>query len=181
MKSLMLILIIGLSLSACDKDNNPSEGYPVIYNLNFELLRSDGSLYENGEVEITNNTYLATLTDLTDGQYSFLGMGKIDTEETQGSGKTLFGWPCGGPNCVSDFGSIEFASSRDGVDVNGPVPFEKDKYWLLRYAGEDVDTLRVHDVQTVNPYNRVFTFFVNEQQVEATNFIYEEYAITIQK
>ena len=62
----------------------------------------------------------------------------------------------------------------------GPVPFEKDKYWLLRYAN-DVDTLRVHDVQTTNPYSRIFAFFVNEQQVEATNVIYEEYAITIQK
>jgi hypothetical protein len=181
MKTLILILTISISFIACDKDNNTSEGFPKIYNLNFELLRADGSIYENGEVEITNNTYLATLTDLTDGQYSFLGMGKIDTEETQGSGKSLYGWPCGGPNCVSDFGSIEFASSREGIDVNDPVPFEKDKYWLLRYVNEDVDTLRIHDVQTINPYNRTFTFFVNEQEVEATNFIFEEYAITIQK
>jgi len=182
MKTIILILAIGLSIVSCNKESNePSDGYPKIYNLNFELFRADGSPYEDGEVEMTNNTFIANLADLTNGQYSFLGMGKIDTEETQGSGKTLYGWPCGVPNCISDFRSIEFASSREGVDVNGPVPFEKDKYWLLRYESEDVDTLRVHDVQTINPYNRTFIFFVNEQQVEATNFIYEEYAITIQK
>ncbi len=182
MKTFIIIFVMGLSLIGCDKERNePSNGYPEVYNLNFELFRDDGSKYENGEVEITNNTGVATLMELTNGQYPFLGLGKVDTEETQGSGKTLYGVPCGGPNCVSDFKAIQFASSAEGVDVNGPVPFEKDKYWLLRYANEDVDTLRIHDVQTINPYNRAFTFFVNEQQVEAANFIYEEYAITIQK
>ncbi|MDP2687928.1 MAG: hypothetical protein Q8O62_11940 [Aequorivita sp.] len=182
MKTYILIFAMGLSVISCNKESNePSDGYPEIYNLNFELFRADGSTYEDGEVEITNNTYIAMLTDLTDGQYSFLGMGKIDTGETQGSGKTLYGGPCGGPNCVSDFKAIQFASSAEGVDVNGPVPFEKDKFWLLRYTNEDVDTLRIHDVQTINPYNRAFTFFINEQQAEATNFIYEEYAIKIQK
>ncbi|MAP80599.1 MAG: hypothetical protein CL526_05875 [Aequorivita sp.] len=174
-------MTISISFIACDKDNNTSEGFPTTYNLNFELLRADGSMYENGEVEITNNTYLATLTDLTDGQYSFLGMGIIDTEVTQGTTKTLYGTPCGGPNCVSAFASIEFASGAESKNVDGPIPHEKDKFWLLRYTNEDIDTLRIHDVQTVNPYKRVFTFFVNEQPVEATNFIYDEYAITIQK
>ncbi|WP_347373531.1 hypothetical protein [Aequorivita sp. Q41] len=182
MKTYILLLVMVLSLNSCNKESNePSGGYPKIYNLNFELFRVDGSTYEDGEVEITNNTGIATLIELTNGQYPFLGLGKIVTEETQGSGRTLYGSPCGGPNCVSDFGSIEFASGAEGVDVKGSVPFEKDKYWLLRYANEDVDTLRIHDVQTINPYNRTFTFFVNEQQIEATNFIYEEYAITVQK
>ena len=115
------------------------------------------------------------------GNYDWYKMGIIFTEVTQESDKVLFGGPCEAPNCVTNFKSMQFASGAEGVDVNGPVPFEKDKYWLLRYANEDIDTLRIHDVQTINPYNRNFTFFVNEEQVETTNFIYEEYAITIQK
>lgn len=181
MKSYILILVIGLTSISCEKANNPSEGYPKTYKLNFELLRANGSVYEDGEVEITNNTGSVPLEDITNGQYSYLEMGEIDFPESQGNGKIMFGVPCGGPNCVTNFKSMQFASGAEGVDVNGPVPFEKDKYWLLRYANEDIDTLRIHDVQTINPYNRAFTFFVNEQEVEATNFIYEDYAITIQK
>lgn len=180
MKTIFLTIAMGFSFLSCEKNQSETEVDPITYNLNFELLKIDGSAYENDEVEITSNTYLATLADLTNGQYSYLGMGKIYTE-TQGNDKIFFGTPCGGPNCHSEYLHLPIASSAEGVDVNGAIPFEKDKYWLLRYANEDVDTLRIRDVQTVNPYNRAFTFFVNEQEVEATNFIFEEYAITIQK
>src|SRR5690606_11833824 len=180
MKSYILILVIGLTSISCEKANNPSEGYPKTYKLNFELLRADGSVYENGEVEISSLP-LTIINGNLMGNYDWYKMGIIFTEVTQESDKVLFGGPCEAPNCVTNFKSMQFASGAEGVDVNGPVPFEKDKYWLLRYANEDIDTLRIHDVQTINPYNRNFTFFVNEEQVETTNFIYEEYAITIQK
>ena len=180
MKSIFLIITMGFTLLSCEKENEPSNEDPKIYNLSFELLRDDGNPYNNGEVEISSFPLTMTNGSL-DGNYEWYEMGQIYTEETQGSEKILFGGPCGVSNCASDFISIPFASGAEGVNVDGTVPFEKDKYWLLRYANEDVDTLRVHDVQTTNPYSRIFAFFVNEQQVEATNVIYEEYAITIQK
>jgi hypothetical protein len=180
MKTIFLIIVMGFSLLSCEKDRNTTEEYPKIYNLNFELLRADGSVYENGEVEISSLP-LTIINGNLMGNYDWYKMGIIFTEVTQESDKVLFGGPCEAPNCPSAFIPISFASGAEGVDINGPVPFEKDKYWLLRYANEDIDTLRIHDVQTINPYNRNFTFFVNEQEVEATNFIYEDYAITIQK
>lgn len=181
MKSFLLTLAILFSLTSCEKENSPSEGYPTIYNLYFELLNVDGSARENGDVEITGNSYLASLTQLVNGQYPWYEMGKIENESTQGNNSILFGMPCSGPNCDSDFTKLGFASGREGVDVNGLVPFEKDKYWLLRYANDDVDTLRVHDIQTIEPDNRIFTFFINEQEVEATEFFNDEFAITIKK
>lgn len=181
MKTYILIMAIGILSMSCSKDNKqPEEGDPVTYSLNFELLKGDGSLYGDGEVEITSFPLKMENGNL-EGQYEWYGMGKINTEFTNGQEKELFGGPCGGPNCIADYIAIGFASSRDGVDVNGPVPFEKDKYWLLRYANEDVDTLRIHDIQTIEPYNRTFTFFVNEQPLESTYLGYDEYAITIQK
>lgn len=181
MKAFILILTIGFSFIACDKDNNPSsEGDPITYNLNFELFRSDGTVYEDDIVQISGEQELLNgqLLPIGNGELFWFDLGKL-TIDFQNGDSIFFGISCG-ENCY-DYLPLPFASSRDGVDVNGPVPFEKDKYWLLRYANEDVDTLRIHDIQTINPYNRIFTFFVNEQQVEATNFIYEEYAITIQK
>ena len=53
MKAFILILTIGFSFIACDKDNNPSsEGDPITNTLNFELFRSDGTVNEedNGQI-----------------------------------------------------------------------------------------------------------------------------------
>ncbi len=181
MKAIVLILAIGFSFLSCEKDQNPGEEDPRIYNLNFELLRNDGSVYENGDIQISGNSFATNLTEIQNDQYSWLGLGKIETEETRRSDKILFGWPCGTPNCNSDYMSLEFASGAEGRNIGDNESWEQDKYWLLRYTNEDVDTLRIHDSRTNNPYTRTFTFFINEQPLEATNFIYDEYAITIQK
>ncbi len=178
MKTYILILTIGLTLLSCKKEDSP-EGIPKIYNLNFELLRGDGTTYEDDELQLTIEQELVNgqLQPVGGGEMVWFNLGKLE-EVPQIEGTILFGISCGA-DC--DYLPVPFASSAEGVDVNGPVPFEKDKYWLLRYANEDVDTLRVHDVQSINPYNRAFTFFVNEQMVQASNLIGEEYAITIQK
>ncbi|CAM3335192.1 hypothetical protein [Aequorivita lipolytica] len=180
MKTIFLIIVMGFSLLSCEKENKSSEGDPKIYDLNFELLRSDGTVYEDDNLKISNEQELfnGQLHPIGNGELFWFDLGKL-TIQSQNGDSILFGISCG-ENC-NDYLPLPFASGAEGVDVNGPVPFEKDKYWLLRYANEDVDTLRVHDVQSINPYNRTFTFYVNEQQVEATNFIYQEYAITIQK
>lgn len=180
MKTIFLIVAMGFSLLSCEKENKPSNGDPKIYNLNFELLRSDGTVYEDDNVQISGEQELfnGQLHPIGDGELFWFDLGKLIIEFQNGD-FILFGISCG--ETCDDYLPLPFASGAEGVDVNGSVPFEKDKYWLLRYVNEDVDTLRIHDVQTINPYNRNFTFFVNEHEVEATNFIYEEYAITIQK
>lgn len=182
MKIWIITIVMGLSLLGCQKDNKPSGGDPRIYNINFQLLRGDGSSHKNGDVEI--NGFLLTMENgqlqLGDG-FDWYGMGRINTQETQTSGKILYGGPCLAPNCVTDYVSAPFASGAEGDTIEQNEIWEKDKYLLLRYANEDIDTLRVHDIRTENPYNRTFTFFINGQETEATNFIYDEYAITIQK
>lgn len=180
MKTKLLIIAIVFSLLSCEKENNPSEDYPAIYNLNFELLRNDGSTPEDGEVKISSFPLSMINGDLI-GDYEWYGMGKIPAEENQPNDKILFGGPCGVSNCVTDFIAIPFASGAEGRDIGENESWEKDKYWLLQYANEDVDTLRIHDVRTNNPYSRSFSFFINEQQVDAINFIYDEYAVTLQK
>jgi hypothetical protein len=170
-----------MAFLGCEKSDSPSQGYPTTYYLYFELLNIDGSARENGDVELTGNTSIATLTQLIDGQYPFKNMGKIEDDTTQSFNGALFGGPCGASGCGSSFKALLFATGHDGIEANEPVSFEKDKFWLLRYENEDVDTLRVHDIQTVNPYKRTFTFFINEQQLEATEFLNDKYAITIQK
>ena len=181
LKAKILIIVTAMAFLGCEKSDSPSQGYPRLYYLCFELLNIDGSSRENGDVEITGNTFIATLDQLVNGQYPWNGMGVIENEITQGLDSVLFGGPCGAPGCDSSFKALRFATGRDGIEANEPVPFEKDKYWLLRYANEDVDTLRIHDIQTVNPYKRSFTFFINDQEIDATEFLNGEFAITIKK
>jgi|SRR5690554_1151776 len=181
MKNFILILSVIFSIMGCTKTSFPSEPYPKIYNLNFELLRHDGSVYENGEVEISGNTGIAKLEEIINGQYPWIGLGKIETWETQAYGKTLFGEPCGGSNCSSEYKSRTFAWGNEGDDMGKNETWIKDKYWLLRFPNEGVDTLRVHDIRKNDPYTRNFTFFINGQEVDAINFVHDEFAITIQK
>src|SRR5690606_27820519 len=167
---------------SCNKEDTTDGGYPKLYRLYFEMMDKNGRPYENGKVEITSNTGIVeNIEELTSGQYPFLAMGKIITEMTQGNEKDLFGHICGAPNCESDYSPLEFASGAENPEAHGSTPIEKDKYWLLRYPNEDVDTLRIHDVYVVEPYSRAFTFFVNGLQIEANNMHPQNYIITIQK
>lgn len=178
MKVKLLILAIGILMASCQKDSNATEEYPITYELNFELLRVDGSVYDNGEIQISSIPLSMVDGDLV-GDFEWYGMGKIPTEEDQNNDKILFGGPCGVPNCVTDFIPIPFASGAEGSEAEEDQIWETDKYWLLRYVNEDVDTLRIHDVRINNPYTRTFSFFINEEPIEASNFIFHEYAITM--
>ncbi|WP_271393398.1 hypothetical protein [Aequorivita sinensis] len=108
-------------------------------------------------------------------------MGKIENEATQGINSELFGGPCGAQNCPSEFVSLSFASGAEANDIGENETLEKDKYWLLRYGTEDVDTLRINDVLIKNPYSRNFRFFINGEELDGNNFIFDEFAVKIQK
>lgn len=165
MKKIILTVLIGVLLISCKKDDNPSSDLPRTYLLDFTLLHTDGSLYENGDVEISGNTSIAELTDIVNGQYPWLEMGKR-YPDAQGEASELFGVPCGAPNCESDYTSMEFAYGNEGGELEANEIWEKDKYWLIRYTNNDIDTLRIHDIKTMNPYNRQFSFFLNGIEIE---------------
>ncbi|NGX82782.1 hypothetical protein [Aequorivita sp. KMM 9714] len=108
-------------------------------------------------------------------------MGKIENEATLNINSILFGGPCGAQNCPSEFVSLPFASGAEANDIGENETLEKDKYWLLRYGTEDVDTLRINDVLIKNPYSRNFRFFINGEEIDGNNFIFDEFAVKIQK
>lgn len=180
MKNITLI-IVTLFIISCNKDSNPSESDPRIYNLNLELVNSEGNAYRNGDIEISGNTFARELDQIIDEQYPWFGLGKIENEATQDINSILFGGPCEVQNCPSEFVSLPFASGAEVNDVGENETLEKDKYWLLRYGNDDVDTLRVNDVMIKNPYSRNFKFFINGEEIEANNFIFDEFAVKIQK
>ncbi|MBT0607111.1 hypothetical protein [Aequorivita echinoideorum] len=178
MKTFILILAISLLVTGCQKDGSPSNGVPVTYDLNFELLKMDGSVYEDGEVEISNNPF--GMSAIGNNQFIWEDMGKLALESQTGNG-VLFGIKCGGTaSCDSDYLPLEFASGAEGRDIDENETWVKDKYWLLRYPNEDIDTLKIHDVRTKSPDSRTFTFYINEQQFNVIEGL-SQYYITIQK
>ncbi len=180
MKTYILTLLFILTLVSCQKEEEAAA--PIEYHLNFELLHQNGGSYNNGEVEITGNLGGRTLESLANGGFPFISLGKIHADYTQSQSKTLFGIPCfGTSSCYSDFIGLPFATGAEGRDTGAHEMWEKDGYWLMRYPNADIDTLRVHDVRTNDPYTRTFTFFFNGQPLEATEIAPAEYAVTIRK
>lgn len=181
-KTYILILVLGILYVGCNADDKPSsESDPISYSLSFKLLRPDGSSYENEEIELSSNPSNTNLTDILNGQYPFYGMGKIPSDIQNGN-EFLFGVACDtSPGCISGYMPLDFASSAEGRDIGENEIWEKDKYWVLLYPNDDLDTLRINHKVRKNPYTLTFQFFVNEDLYNVTEEDFDQYYITIQK
>lgn len=170
---------MGLSLISCDKDNDSNAGDPVNYNLIFEMYRSDGTIYGDNELQISGAQELINgqLRPIGNGELFWFDLGRL-SGESQNNGSNYFGI-CG--SVCEDFYPLGFASSAEGSDIGDNEIWEKDKYWVLSYPNNDIDTLRINHKVTKNLYTLTFKFFVNEAELNVMEGDFDQYYITIQK
>lgn len=180
MKTLILILTTGFILIGCNKEDNSSEGIPATYDLYFELLRSDGSIYGDDELQISGAQELVDgqLRAIGNGELSWFNLGKL-SEQSQNGGSSYFGISCIA-NC-ENYLPLQFASGDEGEEIEENETWEKDKYWVFSYPNNDLDTLRINHIVTRNPNTIVFKFFINEEEFSVTEGDFDQYYMAIQK
>lgn len=116
MKTYVLIFLIGLSFISCQKESDPNPGYPRIYNLNFELLRENGMVYEDDSVQISGEQEIfnGQLRPIGNGEFFWLNLGKL-TIDLQNGNSILFGISCA--ETCDDYLPLPFASGAEGQDM----------------------------------------------------------------
>lgn len=173
MKTLSILSIFSfLFISGCNKDENKSEnGFPVEYKVFLELQKSDGTSFNEGEVE-AKGAYLDE-----EGALVFMGdwvQLPIDSEHSGILEKTVFG-------------PFQIGMGSEG-DYDAPEPgteWVTNQLLLLRYQGiTEIDTLRSRDSARY-PDFRYFDIFKNDSLIQRfndpENIIEYPWYISIQK
>lgn len=153
MKPLFITIIALISISGCSKDNfSQGAGDPGEYNLFFEFSKGgDASHFKEGDIEISGlvkGVNLQTNESLTYEDAGFYTL-PIDSLASDSVNTRIFG-----PFIFSAGWETEEEAGGRGNELFF------DRYFLLRYQGEDIDTLRVTDSTKVG-YYRHFSFYID--------------------
>ncbi|RFN59256.1 hypothetical protein [Marixanthomonas ophiurae] len=187
MKALLYLSSLFLLLCAgCNKDeSNDSGGIPADYFLYFDISKVDGSFFENGSVELSDEMKMENGEIVPTGEIiHWVPMGKV--EYLDDIDKTLTGTQCAGQSCLGDYIGFIFSMSPENIEYEEEDAYDINRYYLLRYQGDDTDTLRIRERFYTNPPSTDFTFFLNGQEKEIlgepTNFsLFSANYITIEK
>lgn len=143
-------MAILINISCSKKDSIDGVGEPKTYNIYFEVLKNDSTSFEEGDVEISEPM------EMIDGQLIYPGDElrwqtiKIDTPVSEALNRTIFE-------------PIVFTSWSSEWNFSGQNEWELDTYYLIRYLGNEIDTLRINDNTIVKPRNQIFKFLLNEE------------------
>jgi len=157
----LLITFGFLFLVGCNKsDDTPITGGidPIDAHLYFELLKTDNTVFENGEVEISGrykqeNGQLIPLSHLHD---YWLDLTIVDESDLT---------PLNYPENTVLFGELQYATFDYGSNTSSEDSWLNEIYHLIRYQGKEIDTLLIKDI--LNPgFDRKFEFYLNDEQIE---------------
>jgi|SRR5690554_3680709 len=165
------VLICG-SCSKTDTLDQPRD--PLRYNVYFELFTTDSSIFDEGNVEISEPM------EMLDGAFIYPGdeirwhFMKVDTLLSGALNRTIFE-------------PIVFSGWSSEWNFSGKSEWEQNTYYLMRYYGDSVDTLQIKENTIVEPYRQEFKFFLNEEPIkeiiitEEGRSIEEPWILMIQK
>lgn len=180
MKKYTFLFIVALIITGCEKEAKEIDaGYPVVYELYFELLNDEGKEIPDNQIAISHrmtmhNGHLEVFgfnTDQPDPEQQWFNMGVISSpeevmEKIRAENKVIYG-----QSYKDDpFQRLIYESGErhkwvlEGLDE--PV---RDWYYLFKNVNDHskVDTLRIRDVVLPKEtYERTFDFFWNEEPVE---------------
>lgn len=140
--------LIYFSCSKTDKINDV--GDPIRYKVYFEILKRDSSAFEEGNVEISE------AMEMIDNELTYPGdeirwhAMKFDTLVSTALKRTIFE-------------PIVFSGWSSEWNFSGQTEWNQNVYYLIKYLGDDIDTLRINENTTVEPRRQVFNFFLNEK------------------
>lgn len=143
-------MAILINISCSKKDSSDGVGEPKTYNLYFEVLKSDSSPFEEGSIEISE------ALEMIDGEFTYPGdeirwhTMNFDTLVSNALERTIFE-------------PIVFSAWSSEWNFSGQSEWQRDVYYLIRYLGNDIDTLRINDNTVVEPRRQVFNFLVDEE------------------
>lgn len=167
-----ILVFLLLFISACSKENNSSQtGLPVEYNLFFHILKSDGKIFEYGEVKGKSGYFNEEGIMVFNEIWYDL---PISNDNSHLLGKTVFG-------------PYFLGMSDDGYNRE-PDPGEMIEYkqlLLLKYEDStQIDTLLSRN-WSIYPEFRYFDIYKNDTLVQrfndANNPVEPPWYITIQK
>lgn len=164
MRTIIFLFATSFLFTSCDKaeKNGFEQEYPSQYYLYFDLQKEDGATFENGEVEISNPLIMLDGKLITDNIF-WTKMGIVQSIE--GPNGSLFGEACDAPGCYEDYSAFIFSYWAEEI-FESQEGWVTDTYYLLKYRGAVLDTLRIKDSTVVETRFRKFDFYLNEQPVE---------------
>lgn len=176
--TIFMTLVSLLVFTACSKDDNPGtpSGDIAQYHLYFDLLKSDGSVFEEGEWQVSIPYILneeGQLVPINPELADYWESLRIIIEEdffnnNPHENPEHYRFPESGVLHSSIWygSSLLFATEEDR--------WVNDKYYLLRYEGYETDTLLVRDI--LNPgFERSFEFYLNGESIELQAFWIGDY------
>lgn len=156
-------LLCLLVFMGCNKDENniidPEPGDIIQYILSFDLLKSDGSAFEQGEVQISTPHILDEKGQLVPLYSEYWADLKVIYEEDFFLNNTENPEHYNFPDNGILYEGLWYASSEQGND------WTEELYYLIRYEGYETDTLLIRDI--INPdVDRRFEFYINGELKE---------------
>lgn len=176
MTKLLHLLIVGCLFISCSK-NDCNDGFknkfsPTWHETYFELLKPNGSSYENEEVKIS------TLREYVDGElvpYSpnndeWHSLFEINSQDSIPDVK-LFGLGC--ETCTTNSGLI-YASGPNECGYDYFENWNKNKYYLIEFPDQQIDTLLIKDILKPGGV-RKFRYFINSAEIDIQVFLHNLY------
>jgi hypothetical protein len=172
MKTIFILSIFSLLLAtACNKEeNNATSGFPMIYNMYFDLQRPDGSSFNEGEVE-AKGAYLNEAGELI-FQEEWFEL-PVNSDFSDVLEKRVFG-------------PFELGMGwESGQEPEEGTEWVANHFLLLRYQGiSEIDTLRSKTSARYPDYY-YFDIFKNDELIvrlnDPDNYTERPWYITIQK
>lgn len=159
MKALIIsfgfLFLVGCNNS--DDIDNTGGIDPINAHLYFELLKTDNSSFENGEVEISGQYKQedGQLTPLSHLHDYWLDLTIVDENDFT---------PLNYPENTVLFGELQYATFDYSSSTSSEDSWLNEIYHLIRYQGEEIDTLLIKDI--LNPgFDRKFEFYLNDEQI----------------
>ncbi len=167
MKSILILLILLIATSCNKNDINDNDSFPIIFYMYFEVIKSNGMFFDDGEIELSHEMKMENgqITTSGGGSAIWYEMGKSNIA-SEAMNTTLFGiGPCQPElaNCFDSYIALDF-SLTSGSQNSGTNDYLIDRYFLIRYNETEMDTLRIRDEKIGGIVN--FEFYVNEQLKE---------------
>lgn len=175
MYKVFLGLLICVSLFSCSRNNCDgfkSKFTPEWYETYFELLKTDGTSYENQEVKISSPRKFESgqLVPSNPNYDQWYDLNEINYQDSIHRIK-IFGLGC--ENCSYNSGIIY----GGGPDECGYGYFEnwiKEQFYLIEFPDQQIDTLLIKDILEPGG-NRSFKFYINNVETPKNSILYYPY------
>lgn len=170
--SLLLVSILFVSCNTEECDGFKNKFTPMWYETYFELLKPDGSSYENQEVKISSPRKFVNgnLVPSNPNYDEWQELYEVSDQDSIPKFK-IFGLGC--ETCLYDNG-LSYAGGPDECGYGYFENWNREIYYLIEFPEKQIDTLLIQDILEPGG-NRSFKYYINGAETEILNFLYYPY------